>query len=80
MKHGHFSGVFAAAFLSVPFYFIWNALAPTYAYGIPAVYQHLPFWHCMGLFVLIAILRSLLFPWRSFNSWKFNYKGWHRRD
>lgn len=48
--------------LSIPYYFIWNALAPTYFSWLPAVYQHLPFWHCMGLFVLFAILRTLLLP------------------
>lgn len=46
--------------LSVPFYFIWNALAPIYFTGLPAVYQFIPFWHCMGLFVLLAIVRALL--------------------
>jgi len=78
MKHGYFMGIFGAVIWSIPFYFLWNALAPTYAYGLPAVYLHIPFWHCMELFVLVALLRGLLFPWRSFNSWKFNTRCWHK--
>lgn len=62
MKYDYSMGLFGAIFLSVPFYFLWNILAPIYGYELPAVYQHLPFWHCVGLFVLAAILRALLLP------------------
>ncbi len=55
-------GIFGAALLSIPFGLIWNHLAPLYFYQLPALYQRLPFWHWMGLFVLVAILRTLLFP------------------
>jgi hypothetical protein len=57
-------------FLSIPFYFLWNYLAPIYASALPLVYQHIPFWHCAGLFALAAIIRMLLFPPRFF---------WHRK-
>jgi hypothetical protein len=77
MKHGYFMGIFGAIFWSIPFYFLWNALAPTYAYWLPEIYQRLPFWHCMGLFLIVAILRGLLFPWRSFNFWKFSPRVGH---
>ncbi len=33
--------------LAVPFYFIWNALAPTYFYFVPPVYQQIDFWPCV---------------------------------
>jgi len=53
---------FGVLFLSIPFYFLWNYLVPIYAYQLPMVYQHIPFWHCAGLFALVAIIRMLLFP------------------
>jgi hypothetical protein len=58
----YFWGLFGAAVLSVPFYFLWNKLAPVYFYQIPSLYRQIPFWHCVGLFLLIAILRAMLFP------------------
>jgi len=48
--------------LSVPFYFIWNSLAPTYFYWLPAVYLAIPFWDCVGLFMIIPILKLMLVP------------------
>lgn len=51
-----------AVSLSVPFYFCWNALAPTYFYFLPTVYLNIPFWHCVGLFMLAPILKITLFP------------------
>ncbi len=48
--------------LAIPFYFLWNWLAATYVPGLPQAYQHIPFWHCVGLFVLIAIIQMLIFP------------------
>lgn len=51
-----------AVFLSIPFYYIWNELAPIYFYWLPDIYKQLPFWHCMGLLVLISILRLVAFP------------------
>jgi hypothetical protein len=77
VKKDYSMGLLGAMFWSIPFYFIWNKLAPIYCYWLPPVYQHLPFWHCMGLFVLLAILRALIYPPRAFYQWKFNYKGWH---
>ena len=60
-SHHPFS-LFWALALSVPFYFLWNYLAPIYLPGLPELYRHLPFWHCVGLFTIVAILRSLLLP------------------
>lgn len=48
--------------LAVPFYFIWNALAPTYFYFVPTVYQQIDFWDCVGLFIVISILKTVLVP------------------
>lgn len=47
-------------FVAIPVYLLWNWLAPTYFYWLPAVYLSLPFWHVFGLLWLISSLRSLL--------------------
>ena len=51
-----------SVFISVPFYFIWNALGPIYFYWLPKVYLNLPFWHCVGLFMLMPMVKTLLLP------------------
>lgn len=59
---GWFIGAILHVSLAVPFYFIWNALAPTYFYFVPPVYQQIGFWECVGLFVVISILKAVLVP------------------
>jgi hypothetical protein len=51
-----------ALFISVPFYFLWNWLGPTYFYWLPPVYLEVPFWHCTGLFMMMPMLKMLVFP------------------
>ncbi len=68
--------VFCAIFLSVPFYFIWSALAPIYLASAPEIYQRLPFWHVMGILVLLPIVRLVLFPSRV----QVNKYIWKRRS
>lgn len=51
--------------ISVPFYYLWNWLAPIYFYWLPQVYLQLPFWHVFGLLWLIYSLKSLLLPFAS---------------
>jgi|CXWL01.1.fsa_nt_gi hypothetical protein len=48
--------------LSIPFWFIWNRLAAIYFYWLPQVYLHIPFWHCVGLFIILPILKGTLIP------------------
>lgn len=48
--------------LAIPFYFIWNSLAPTYFYFLPQVYLNIPFWDTVGLFMIIPILKHMLVP------------------
>ncbi len=31
-----------------------------YFYFVPDVYFYIPFWHCVGLFVLVGILRGMV--------------------
>lgn len=51
-----------ATSLSIPFYFIWNGLAPIYFSWLPEVYHNIPFWHCVGLFIIIPIIKQTLTP------------------
>ena len=59
---GWILSLFFALSMAVPFYFFWNAVAPTYFYWLPMVYQHLPFWDIVMLFVSWSIVKSVLFP------------------
>ncbi len=43
-------------FLAIPFYYLWNDLAPTYLYWLPPVYHSIPFWDCVWLLMLIGML------------------------
>jgi len=63
LSHQDYSfGLFGAVGLSIPFFYLWNWLAPIYMSWLPSLYIHLPFWHTVGLFVLIAIIRATIFP------------------
>jgi hypothetical protein len=63
-------GSWGVLFLSIHFYYLWNDLIPIYAYHLPPVYQHIPFWHCAGLFALVAVIRMLLIPAPVVLAWK----------
>jgi len=74
-------------FLAIPFYFLWNFLAPIYAPNLPDVYKDIPFWHIVGLFTLFAIFRLALLPKRSetsgrnsfyFKKFDFGQPQWSR--
>ena len=59
---GWIIGVFYSVSISIPFYFIWNGMAPKYFYFLPELYLDLPFWDCVGLFILSSMLKALLVP------------------
>lgn len=50
--------------LSVPFWICWTAcgIGAKYFYWLPAVYQVIPFWNCVGLFIVISIIKGALMP------------------
>jgi hypothetical protein len=48
--------------LAIPFWIVWNSLAPVYFYWLPNVYQNIPFWHCVGLFILMPLLKHMVVP------------------
>lgn len=41
---------------AIPFYFSWNCIAPEYLDFIPEVYQSLPYWHIVGIFLVCTYL------------------------
>lgn len=57
------SGVFAIS-ASIPFWLFWTwcELGRTYFYFLPERYQAIPFWHCVGLFIVVSILKAVLIP------------------
>lgn len=54
--------------MAIPFWFLWTAqgLGDKYAYFLPMVYRFPSFWDCVGVFVIVSILKSVFFP--SFSS------------
>ena len=57
---GWFISLAGSISLAVPFWLLWTAcsLGTTYFYWLPTRYQSIPFWHCVGLFIIASILRS----------------------
>lgn len=62
--------IFRTALFAVPFFFLWNYFAPIYGSNLPEAYLHLPFWHCVGLFALLGVVKSAV---------SFGHHRWHHR-
>jgi hypothetical protein len=56
--------LFFMASLAVPFWFIWTVcgIGATYAYWLPAVYLAPGFWHCVGVFIVVSIIKRVFVP------------------
>lgn len=50
--------------VSVPFWFLWtlNNFGTEYFSFLPEKYQTIPFWDCVGLFIIVSILKGTLMP------------------
>jgi hypothetical protein len=50
--------------LAIPFWLCWTVfgIGHKYFYFIPPTYQSISFWSCVGLFIVIGILKSVLIP------------------
>ncbi len=61
---GWFFSSIAAVSLSIPFWicWTWGGIGKKYFYWFPEIYQSIPFWNCVGLFIVIAILKGTLIP------------------
>ena len=46
------------------FWLIWTigGIGQKYFYWIPETYQKISFWECIGLFIVISILKNVLIP------------------
>ncbi len=57
------SSLFAVS-LAVPFWFLWTFLGmgQLYFYWLPSVYLAVPFWHCVGLFIICDIIKQCFVP------------------
>lgn len=61
---GWFLSAFFSISASVPFWYIWTrcGFGRTYFYFVPTIYQSIPFWDCVGLFMVVSILKGTLTP------------------
>lgn len=59
---GWFLSLTAAISMSIPFWICWTAcgIGKTYFYWLPRVYLSISFWECVGLFVTLNIIGSLV--------------------
>ena len=59
---GWLLSLFLSCSLAVPFWVIWSVmgLGEKYFYWLPEVYHSVPFWDCVGLFMIIGILKCVL--------------------
>lgn len=50
--------------MAIPFWFLWTAqkFGEKYFYFLPDLYKSIPFWDCVGLFIVLSILRAILLP------------------
>lgn len=53
-----------AASMAVPFWIFWTVcgIGSRYFYWLPEVYHAVPFWHCVGLFIVCDIIKSCFIP------------------
>ena len=61
---GWFFAGCAAVGLAVPFWLCWTAwdIGETYFDFLPEKYQSIPFWDCVGLFIVISIIKGTITP------------------
>ena len=61
---GWILSLMATVSLAIPFWICWTScgIGSLYFDFLPAKYQSLPFWHCVGLFMVIGILKGTFTP------------------
>jgi hypothetical protein len=61
---GWLIGLFFTIWLAVPFWFLWTVLGfgEAYFYWLPLPYRSIGFWDCVGLAIVISILKAVLLP------------------
>lgn len=61
---GWFLSLFFSISLAVPFWLAWTVagIGEDYFYFLPSRYHHIGFWACVGLFMVLSILKAVLVP------------------
>lgn len=61
---GWFLSALFSISLAVPFWFIWTVCGygAAYAYWLPAIYLHPPFWDCVSVFIVASIIKAVFIP------------------
>ena len=61
---GWFFSFTANVSMSIPFWICWTicGIGSRYFYWLPKVYQVIPFWDCVGLFIVISTIKGSLIP------------------
>jgi len=61
---GWFISAVASVSLAIPFWICWTACGIGKAYFdfLPAKYQSIPFWNCVGIFVVVSVLKAVFVP------------------
>lgn len=61
---GWFISLIVSTSLAVPFWacWTWGGLGKRYFYFLPDVFLSIPFWNCVGLFIIISVLKAVLWP------------------
>ena len=45
---------------AIPATITWNCIAPVYLTMIPKIYQHIPYWHIVSIFLVITYIGQLI--------------------
>lgn len=61
---GWFISLCVSISLAVPFWMAWTVfdIGKTFFYWLPEVYRAPGFWECVGLFMVVSILKAVLVP------------------
>jgi hypothetical protein len=56
--------VFFSISFAVPFWFVWTVcgIGRTYFYFLPPVYYEPGFWACVGIFIVMSIIKVVFVP------------------
>lgn len=59
---GWLASLLVSVSLSIPFWICWTVcgIGQKYGYFLPAPYQSIPFWDCVGLFISIGIIGMMV--------------------
>lgn len=61
---GWFLSFCASVSLAVPFWLCWTqfSIGTTYFNFLPAQWQSIPFWSCVGIFIVMSVVKCVFYP------------------